>query len=54
VKAEKMVDSAFKMAGEPGKLMEAADLLEEAINAAPEFRNQYAYQLLLWRKGISM
>lgn len=53
-KAGEMVDSAFKIACEPGRLMEAADLLEEAMNAAPEFRNRYAYQLRLWRKGISM
>jgi serine/threonine protein kinase len=53
-KADNMVESAFKVACEPGRLMEAADLLEEAMNAAPEFRNQYEYQLLLWRKGISM
>jgi len=53
-KAKDMVNLALKMACEPGKLMEAADLLEEAMNAAPELRSQYAYQLLLWRKGISM
>ena len=53
-KAEGMVDSAFKIACEPGRLIEAADLLEEAMNAAPEYRHQYTYQLRLWRKGISM
>lgn len=53
-KAVGMVESAFKIAGEPGRLMEAADLLEEAMNSAPEVRNQYRYQLQLWRKGISM
>jgi serine/threonine-protein kinase len=53
-KAEDMAETAFKIANEPGRLMEAADLLEEAMNSAPEFRNQYTYQLLLWRKGISM
>jgi len=53
-RAEEMVKAAFKIANEPGRLIEAADMLEEAMNASPEFRNQYSYQLVLWRKGISM
>ncbi len=48
------IKEAFKISSEPGRLMEAADLMEEALNADPEYRKQYEYQLILWRKGISM
>lgn len=37
-----------------GRLAEAADALEEAVNKAPELRDKYANQIKLWRCGISM
>jgi serine/threonine protein kinase len=51
-KAEKMIEKAFELAAEAGKLIEAADILEEAINAAPTLRKRYASQVQMWRKGI--
>ena len=54
VNAEKMIKEAMKMSAESGRLMEAADMLEEAVNAAPEFRQRYKYQISLWRRGITM
>lgn len=38
----------------PGKLVEAADLMEEAVGKAPHLREQYEYQIQLWRKGVVM
>ncbi|MFZ1937294.1 MAG: serine/threonine-protein kinase [Thermoguttaceae bacterium] len=52
--AENMVRSALTMAKNPGSLMSAADLLEEAINKAPELQERYQPQLKLWRRGICM
>ena len=52
--AKKMVGEAVATAVDPGRLMEAADLLEEAINKAPELRDQYESQLKLWRRGVCM
>jgi len=52
--ARKMTKKAIKLALHAGQLMEAADLLEEALNKAPELREQYEYQLKLWRRGIVM
>lgn len=52
--AEKMIQKALRLAQQPGQLIEAADILEEAINAAPELRERYGYQVQLWRNGIVM
>jgi eukaryotic-like serine/threonine-protein kinase len=52
--ADKTVRKALKLAEEPNRLMDAADLLEEAINAAPELRDRYEYRVSLWRRGLSM
>ena len=49
-----MVRRALAMSKNPGSLMSAADLLEEAVNKAPELREQYESQLKLWRRGICM
>jgi len=51
---EKMAGQALKLAREAGKLLEAADLMEEAFNKWPELRKRYEDQLKLWRRGISM
>ena len=52
--AHVMVRRALAMAKSPGSLMSAADLLEEAINKAPELRESYQTQLELWRRGVCM
>lgn len=49
-----MVRRALAMSKKPGSLMSAADLLEEAVNKAPELRDRYETQLRLWRRGICM
>lgn len=52
--AESLLKQAREMAHQPGKLVEAADLLEQALNLKPEWREQYEYQLQLWRRGIML
>jgi serine/threonine-protein kinase len=49
-----MADKAVKLARDAGKLLEAADLMEEAFNKWPDLRTRYEYQLTIWRRGISM
>lgn len=51
--AEVMVAEALKLSKDVGKLMEAADLLEEALKKAPNLRQKYEYQVKLWRSGKS-
>lgn len=48
------VNEAMVLARDPGKLVKAADLLEEAINNAPDLRDKYQSQLKLWRRGVCM
>jgi eukaryotic-like serine/threonine-protein kinase len=50
--ASQIASEALELARQPGKLGEAADRMEEALNRWPEFREQYEYQIRLWRKGI--
>ena len=52
--AMRMIRDAMAASRKPGGLMSAADLLEEAINKAPELRDKYESQLKLWRRGICM
>jgi serine/threonine-protein kinase len=52
--ARRMIDDALALSSNPGSLMNAADLLEEAINKAPELRDEYESQLKLWRRGVCM
>ncbi len=52
VAAEKMVAEALALSSDAGRLIEAADLLEEALNKSPKLRDRYEYRLKLWRKGI--
>lgn len=49
-----MVQCALEMATEAGRVNEAADLMEEAFNLLPELRQEYEYQLKLWRRGLTM
>jgi serine/threonine-protein kinase len=51
---EKMAAQALKLARENGKLIEAADLMEEAFNKWPELRKKYEFHLQVWRRGLSM
>jgi eukaryotic-like serine/threonine-protein kinase len=52
--AMKLVQEAMDKARREGRLMDAADIMEEAFNKSPSLRNQYARQVRLWRCGISM
>lgn len=52
--ASRLVAQAVTLSRQPGSLMSAADLLEEAISRVPELREQYESQLKLWRRGICM
>ncbi|NUO19892.1 serine/threonine protein kinase [bacterium] len=45
---------ALELAKQPGRLTEAADLLEEAITKLPDIRAQYEPLIRLWRRGICM
>jgi len=49
---ETLAAEAMKIARDPRKLMEAADLLEEAMIRQSGLREKYEYQLKLWRRGI--
>jgi serine/threonine-protein kinase len=51
-KARNMVAQAFELARRPGKLAEAADMLEPAMNLWPTLREEYEQQLQLWRRGV--
>lgn len=50
--ATEMTEEALKLSKDARKLVEAADLLEEALNRCPKLRERYEYQLRLWRRGI--
>jgi len=52
INPEAMVTEAMKIARDSSKLMEAADLLEEAIIKQSDLPGKYEYQLKLWRRGI--
>jgi len=52
--ARDMARKALALARGSGRLAEAADLMEEAFNKWPELRDEYEYQLKLWRRGIAM
>jgi serine/threonine-protein kinase len=53
-KARKMAAQAVQLSRQAGRLRDAADLMEEAFNKWPDLREQYEYQLKLWRRGIAM
>lgn len=54
VEAQRLIKQAIKLAREEGKLMQAADIMEEAFNKAPGLREKNSSRLKLWRAGISM
>lgn len=49
-----MAEEAVEMSLRAGRLVEAADLLEEALNRWPPLRERYEGRLRLWRRGIAM
>jgi len=51
-KADQMSKDAIKLARQAGKLVEAADLMEEAFNKWPSLRDKHEYQVKLWRRGL--
>jgi serine/threonine protein kinase len=53
-RARSMVTKALELAKQSSRLVEAADLLERAINTLPQLREEYEYQLKLWRRGLTM
>ena len=54
INAQKMVEEAINLSRDASKLMEAADLLEEAITKQVNLKEKYEYQLKLWRRGIAI
>jgi len=52
--ARKMSQDALKLSKHVERLMDAADLMEQALNKAPQLRDEYEYQLRLWRRGVVM
>jgi len=51
---EEKAGQALKLAQEAGKLLEAADLMEEAFNKWPAIRNRYEHLVKVWRRGLSL
>lgn len=49
--AREMAAQAIDLAHQVGKLIEAADLMEEAFNKWPGLRKTYEYRVTLWRNG---
>ena len=52
--ARRLVQKAIKISQEAGRLTDAADLMEEALNKFPAMREEYQGRLKLWRRGIAM
>lgn len=52
--ASALIEQALKLAKDPRKLIEAADLLEEALKDLPSLRDRYGYRVQLWRRGLMM
>ena len=51
-KVREMIAHAIQLAQQPGKLPEAADLMEQALNKWPALREDYESQLQRWRRGV--
>ena len=52
--ANQLAAKAVELAQIPGRLNDAADLMEEAFNKLPQLRSEYQGRVKLWRRGISM
>jgi serine/threonine-protein kinase len=53
-KARKKARKAQRIAKQASRIIEAADLMEQAINEWPPLREEYEYMLNLWRRGLTM
>jgi serine/threonine-protein kinase len=51
--ARQMAQEANRLAKDTSRLKEAAMLLEQAIKASPQLRDEYGYRLDLWTRGIA-
>jgi serine/threonine-protein kinase len=49
-----MASEAVQLAQSGAKLIEAADMMEEALNKCPALRSEYQGRVKLWRRGISL
>jgi len=52
--AKNKAEKAIRMAKKTSRIMDAADLLEEAINEWPPLREKYEYRLNLWKRGLTL
>ena len=52
--ARRLAQQAVKISQETGRLADAADLMEEALNKFPAMREEYQGRLKFWRRGIAM
>jgi len=52
--ARRMASEAVQLAQSGAKLIEAADMMEEALNKCPALRSEYQGRVKLWRRGISL
>ncbi len=50
----RMAARAIELARQTNKLVEAADMMEEAFNKWPDLRERHEYQLKLWRRGVCL
>lgn len=50
--ARRLAKEALKLGHQPGRLTDAAELMEQAFRKDPQLREEYATQVILWRKGI--
>jgi len=48
-----LVEEAHILAKSPGKLKQAADIMEEAFQLLPDLKKKYEYQVKLWHRGVS-
>lgn len=53
-RARRLAQQAIQISQEAGRLGDAADLMEEALNNFPAMREEYQGRLKLWRRGIAM
>jgi serine/threonine-protein kinase len=51
--ARQMAQEATRLAKDSSRLRAAAMLLERAIKASPQLRDEYGYRLDLWKRGIA-
>lgn len=49
-----MAREAIRHARDTGRLAEAADMMEQAMNLYPALRERHDYTVQLWRRGIAM